>query len=95
VLAFDGRFLAKVLAFRESGGVQQGAYCVRACELLFCGDDGSGSLGSVECGLAFHNCLALGASTPCTSLAADASDLIPILVGHVRCGIVVDVIRLW
>lgn len=63
--------------------MEQSTYCVDACELLFCGDDGTRSLGGVEGGFALDDCLALTSSAACTSLAANASDGVPLLVGHV------------
>ena len=69
--------------------MQHPAYCIGAGELLFCGDDGARPLCCVECGFALDDCLAQASSTACTGLAANASDGVPVLIGHVGYGVVV------
>lgn len=70
---------------RVRGKVEAGvAYrSVRCAEFLLSADDGASALGSIECGFAFDYSLTVdGGATVGAHFAADAGDVVPVLVGH-------------
>lgn len=58
------------------------AYSVCTSVFLLSADDGAGALGGVEGGVAFDDSLAIDGAASRAGFAADASDVIPVLVGH-------------
>jgi hypothetical protein len=58
--------------------------------LLLCGDDATGALGGVECGLALYDSLA-GSGRAAASTATDLGDLVPACGSHCEC--VVEVVK--
>lgn len=57
-------------------------YSIASSELLLCADDGARTLGSIEGGGATDDSFAVTASATRSSFAADAGDVVPVLVGH-------------
>jgi hypothetical protein len=86
MLAFDAGFGClwrggMLVGVLRGGGRGRRTYRVSSAELLLCADDGSASLGGVECGFASDDCL------PCCSapagLGSNFRDGVPVIHG---CG---------
>lgn len=71
------------------------AYSISASKLLLSANDGSGALSGVEGSVAFDYSLAVDCSAATAGFAADASDVIPVLVGHgfVLCCALAEVVE--
>jgi hypothetical protein len=59
-------------------------YGVGSSELLLCGDDATGALSGVECGLTLYDSLS-GSGRAAASTATDLGDLVPASGSHCEC----------